>query len=205
MPIGAFNGGILFRRDGTMLAEHRIAPHVAAGMFELAKGLDVAPWLFADDRWFALAEHGPHFDSERVSANQSPVVVEDFSPYYDRADKITFVSDEPALLAGLLDRARAAYGDAATIAQSQTYYLDVTATAANKGDGVAALAESFGVPLSQTAVIGDQFNDLPMFARAAMSIAMGQAPEGVKSLAQHVTGANDADGVAQAIDEIILA
>ncbi|MDF0487023.1 Cof-type HAD-IIB family hydrolase [Sphingomonas sp. H39-1-10] len=205
VPIGAFNGGTLFKRDGTVLAEHRIAPHVAAGVFELAQGLDVAPWLFADDRWYALAEQGMHFDSERVSANQSPVVVSDFSPYYDRADKITFVSDDPPLLAGLLDRARAAYGEAATIAQSQTYYLDVTATAANKGDGVAALAESFGVPLSQTAVIGDQFNDLPMFARAGLSIAMGQAPEGVKALAQHVTGANDADGVAQAIDEIILA
>ena len=205
VPIGAFNGGILFKRDGTMLAEHRIAPHVAAGMFELAQGLDVAPWLFADDHWYALADHGPHFASEEVSANQAPIVVEDFSAYYDRADKITFVSDDPALLAGLLDRARAAYGDDATIAQSQTYYLDVTATAANKGDGVAALAASFGVPLSQTAVIGDQFNDVPMFARAGLSIAMGQAPDGVKALAQHVTGANDADGVAQAIDQIILA
>lgn len=205
VPIGAFNGGILFRRDGTMLAEHRIASEVTAGMFELARGLDVAPWLFADDHWYALAEHGAHFDSERVSANRQPQVVADFAPYYDRTDKITFVSDDSALLAGLLARAQEAYGDRATIAQSQTYYLDVTATAANKGDGVAALAASFGVPLSQTAVIGDQFNDVPMFARAAMSIAMGQAPDGVKAHAQHVTGSNDDDGVAQAIDSIILA
>jgi Cof subfamily protein (haloacid dehalogenase superfamily) len=205
VPIGAFNGGTIFKRDGTVLSQDRIPSAVVKGIFEMAQGLAVAPWLFADDRWFALAEEGPHFASERVSSNQAPVVVEDFSRWYDHADKITFVSDDPPVLAGLLEKAQAAYGDQATIGQSQTYYLDVTATPANKGDGIVALAESFGVPLSQVAVIGDQFNDLPMFARAAVSIAMGQAPDGVKAKAQHVTAANDADGVAQAIDSIILA
>lgn len=205
VPIGAFNGGTIFTRDGTVLSQHRIPPAVARGMFEMAQGLAVAPWLFADDRWFAHAAEGAHFASERVSSDQAPVVVEDFSPWYDHADKITFVSDDPSVLAGLLEKAQAAYGGQATIGQSQTYYLDVTATPANKGDGIVALAESFGVPLSQVAVIGDQFNDVPMFARAGVSIAMGQAPDGVKSRAQHVTAANDADGVARAIDSIILA
>ena len=140
VPIGAFNGGTIFRRDGTVLSQHRIPPAVVKGVFEMAEGLAVAPWLFADDRWFAHAEEGPHFASERVSSDQAPVVVKDFSEWYDHADKITFVSDDPPVLAGLLERAQAAYGDQATIGQSQTYYLDVTATPANKGDGIVALA-----------------------------------------------------------------
>jgi hydroxymethylpyrimidine pyrophosphatase-like HAD family hydrolase len=53
-------------------------------------------------------------------------------------------------------------------------------------------------------VLGDQGNDLAMFARAGLSIAMGQGPEAVRAKADFVTGANDADGVAQAIDSIIL-
>jgi hydroxymethylpyrimidine pyrophosphatase-like HAD family hydrolase len=53
-------------------------------------------------------------------------------------------------------------------------------------------------------VLGDQRNDLPMFARAGLAIAMGQAPEEVRAAAAHVTRANDEDGVAAAIDEVLL-
>ena len=95
-------------------------------------------------------------------------------------------------------------GDAATVARSQPYYLDITAPAANKGDGIAAIAQAAGVPLDQVAAIGDMANDLPMFARAGLSIAMGQAPEVVRAKARHVTATNDADGVAAAIDRYIL-
>ena len=51
------------------------------------------------------------------------------------------------------------------------------------------------------------FNNLvlyPMLERAGLSIAMGNAPDPVKARADHVTTANDADGVAHAIDTIIL-
>jgi len=202
--MGAFNGGTIFRRDGTVIEQHRIDPDVVRGVFDLVAGAAVDIWMFADDRWYASTEEGHHVTSERVSSNQAPVIVSDFTPLHDRTDKLTFVSDDPALLGALTDRVAAAYGDRATVVQSQTYYLDVTAPAANKGDGVALLAEALGTPLAQTAVIGDQGNDLAMFARAGLSIAMGQGPEAVRAKADFVTGANDADGVVQAIDSIIL-
>ena len=62
-------------------------------------------------------------------------------------------------------------GAAATIAQSQVYYLDVTALAANKGDGLVALATAFDQPLGAVAVLGDQYNDVPMLERAGVAIA----------------------------------
>lgn len=126
-----------------------------------------------------------------------------FDDLLDRADKITFVSDDAALLAGLAERVKP-FAAQATIVQSQVYYLDVTARAANKGDGIAALAHAIGVPLAKTIAIGDQANDLAMFARAGRSIAMGNATDAVKAQASDVTTANDADGVAHAIDNLIL-
>ena len=47
-------------------------------------------------------------------------------------------------------------------------------------------------------------NDLPMFARAGVSIAMGQAPEAVRAAADFVTASNEENGVAAAIDRIVL-
>jgi Cof subfamily protein (haloacid dehalogenase superfamily) len=203
-PVGAFNGGIVFRRSGEVLAHHRIDAAVARGVWATVGDAAVDRWVFADDRWYASTDRGAHIGSERRASAQEPIVTGDFDALLERADKITFVSDDEAMLAGLADEVAAAWGDRATVAQSQTYYLDVTAPDANKGAGIAALAGSFGVPLEDTAAIGDQANDLPMLARAGLAIAMGNAPDAVKAKAHHVSRANDEDGVAWAIDHLII-
>lgn len=204
VPMGAFNGGIVFRRDGTILCHSTIDEAVARGSIDLAKDAPVDTWVFADDQWFASTESGAHVPSERKSSYQDPVIRADFADLLDRADKITFVSDEPAVLDALRDRMIANFEGKATIVKSQTYYLDITALAANKGDGITALAAALHVPLDRTVAIGDQANDLAMFTRAGRSIAMGNATDAVKAAAADVTTGNDADGVAHAIDRFIL-
>lgn len=202
--VAAFNGGIVFRRDGSETLHHLVDAELARRALTLAQGSPADTWVFADDRWFATTDQGGHVDSERRASNQEPVIRADMADLVDRIDKITFVSDEPAVLHDLKARIDAAGSDKATVIQSQTYYLDITALAANKGDGVAALAAGFGVPLENVAAIGDQANDIAMLKRAGVAIAMGNAPDPVKAVAGHVTRANDADGVAHAIDTIIL-
>ena len=202
-PMGAFNGGTVFRRTGEVLEHHTIDPEVARGMVALATGLDVDIWVFADDRWYATSGEGHHVESEKVSSNQQPVLIDDMSGLLDAADKITFVSDDEPLLVKLHEKAARFKGDA-TIVQSQTYYLDVTSLAANKGVGVAALAATFDVPLDAVAAIGDQQNDVPMLEAVGLSIAMGNAASAVQDIADDVTRSNDADGVAYAIDTIIM-
>jgi Cof subfamily protein (haloacid dehalogenase superfamily) len=201
-PMGAFNGGIVFTRDGQMQSHHVIDRTVAEGMFAIAKGAAVDTWVFADDIWYASTDQGEHVANERLASNQAPIVTQDFTPYFDRADKITFVSDDGDLLKSLAEKANQ-FAKQATIVQSQTYYLDVTAQAANKGDGVIALSHALGVPLSETAVFGDQANDLPMFAQAHVSYAMGQGPAAVRAKATHVVASNDQDGVAEAIGLVL--
>ena len=201
-PMGAFNGGTIFRRDGSVLCQHRIEAATVKAMFDLIGDVDVDRWLFADDHWYASTERGEHVEHERIASNQPPIVTNDFTGLYDRADKLTFVSDEPGVLTELHHRA-AALSARATIAQSQAYYLDVTARCANKGDGITVLAEEIGVPLSASMAIGDQVNDLPMFERVAVSVAMGQASADVQSKASWVTATNDADGVAAVIGSLL--
>ncbi|MEN2787213.1 Cof-type HAD-IIB family hydrolase [Sphingomonas qilianensis] len=202
-PMGAFNGGTVFTRDGTVLSQHFVEPYVAREMLELVEDEPVDIWVFADDQWYASSDQGAHVDSERLASNQAPVITDDFMSLHDRADKITFVSDEPAVLQRIHERA-GSLCNLATVVQSQTYYLDVTALSGNKGAGITALADALDVPLTAVAAIGDQANDLPMFEHAALSIAMAQGPAEVRAKADFVTGGNDADGVAQAIDRMIL-
>lgn len=203
-PMGAFNGGLIFRRDGWVGEHHVVDPEVARGAFDCVGELAVDRWVFADDQWHSSTDQGVHVEHERIASNQEPEIRADFADLLDRADKITFVSDVPETLAALHARIDARFAGRATVGQSQTYYLDVTALEANKGAGVVALAAALDADLQATAVIGDQFNDLPMIEQAGYSVAMGNAPDGVKAAADAVSTANDQDGVAHAIDAFIL-
>jgi HAD superfamily hydrolase (TIGR01484 family) len=57
--VGAFNGGIVFRRDGTIVSHDMIDADVARGVIDLAAGEQVDTWVFADDQWFATNGDGP--------------------------------------------------------------------------------------------------------------------------------------------------
>ena len=73
---------------------------------------------------------------------------------------------------------RAALAGEATVARSQHYYLDITHPLANKGAALAEMAKLHAVPVAEIAVIGDGGNDVAMFERSGLSIAMGNASSG---------------------------
>lgn len=204
-PMAAFNGGTIVDPDGTIRSAVYLAPETAISALALLDRPAVEIWLFAGGQWFARDANHPRIPRERLSSGIGPTIVSDFAALTARVDKIVGVGEDRELLLDLERRARQAFGGAATVALSQRYFLDFTALSANKGDGVAKLAAAYGVPLAEVAVIGDMSNDLPMFANAGVSIAMGQAPQQVREAARFTTTANSDDGVARAIDLIVLA
>ena len=190
-PMAAFNGGTLFEPDGTIRFAHRLEAADAAAMLRLLDRPGVALWVYADGAWFVGGLDNPHLARERLAAAIEPVIRTDFAGLDGRIDKIVGVSDNHELLGWLEERAKEMIGGRATIARSQLYYLDITHLLANKGDGIAVLAQAFGVELAQVAALGDMANDLPMFARAGLSVAMGQAPARVRAAANATATTND--------------
>jgi Cof subfamily protein (haloacid dehalogenase superfamily) len=202
-PFAAFNGGTLFDSNGTIRFAHRLEAADAAAVLRLIDRPGVTPWVYADGGWFAGNLDNPHVARERLAAAIEPVIRTDFAGLDGRIDKIVGVSDDHDLLRRLEEQVRSMIGARATIARSQLYYLDVTHRLANKGDGIAALAQAFGVELTQVAALGDMANDLPMFARAGLSVAMGQAPACVRTAATATVSSNNEGGVAQAIARFV--
>ena len=72
------------------------------------------------------------------------------------------------------------FGSQVSAARSQPHYLDVTHPTANKGVVIERLSDHFKIPLEQIATLGDQPNDVLMFRRSGLSIAMGNASEEVQ-------------------------
>ncbi|WP_122209794.1 HAD family hydrolase [Pseudomonas viridiflava] len=204
LPTVAFNGGTITHADGSLLVAHRIDPEAVRTCLELFATQKVAVWVFADDDWLLLDLAGDYVDHERHALGYEPVQVSSFEPYLDRVDKIVAASQDFELLKSLESRLNPLIEGVALAARSQRYYLDVTALDANKGSALIALADYLGVDLAHTAAIGDGGNDVAMFHKAGLSIAMGQGEASVLSQADHVTGSNVEDGVAAAIRRYML-
>ena len=79
--------------------------------------------------------------------------------------------------------------------------LEVSNEDSGKGRGILHLCELLGIDPKCTMACGDEENDLDMIRRAAFGVAMANALDSVKREADFVTGSNDEDGVADAIEE----
>ena len=200
----AFNGGSLVDRDGRVLLANRVDPAAARECLQQLAAARIETWLYADDEWLVLDGDGEYVPRERRTIASEPVVVPSFEPWLDRVDKIVAASSDHARLAQVEQQLAQAVQGRARAVRSQAYYLDITALQATKGFAATQLAARIGVPLSRVAVIGDAANDLPMFERAALAIAMGQASDEVKRAAAFVTDSNADDGVATAIERYVL-
>ncbi|HSK34496.1 MAG TPA: HAD hydrolase family protein, partial [Propionicimonas sp.] len=65
----------------------------------------------------------------------------------------------------------------------------------NKATGIELLLEHLGIDRADTIGIGDSYNDLEMLEHVAIGVAMGNAPDPVKHVADEVTAGVDEDGV----------
>jgi hypothetical protein len=84
------------------------------------------------------------------------------------------------------------------------YILEVTSRRASKWMALAELAAGLGIEREEIVAIGDDRNDASMIAGAGLGIAMGNAVDEVKAVADETTAANDAEGVALAIERFVL-
>jgi Cof subfamily protein (haloacid dehalogenase superfamily) len=83
------------------------------------------------------------------------------------------------------------------------HYMDLTAQGVDKGSALKLFAQYANISSAETAAIGDQPIDLPMFSFSGLSIVMGNAPETIKKVADWTTPSNDEDGVAHALMKIL--
>ena len=89
------------------------------------------------------------------------------------------------------------------VVRSQKYLVEVLTKGVNKAFGLEKLAKELNIQPSEIAAIGDAANDIEMLEYAGLAIAMGNASEEVKTIADIVRDTNDNNGVIKAIDKLI--
>lgn len=89
------------------------------------------------------------------------------------------------------------------ITASHVNNIEINHQDANKGAAVGMLASHFGIPPEQVAVMGDSYNDLPMFEMAGYKIAMENAAPVLKETADFITLSNSEHGVAAGLRHLL--
>jgi len=203
-PIAAFNGGLLVRPDLSVIREHLIPSEAAQAVIDILTKDTLDVWVYGGKDWYVKSRHGPHVDREEWTVKFPPTVVSTYEGLLDRIVKIVGVNDDHDVMARCVEEVQRQFGQHVSAALSQPYYLDVTHPKANKGEVVNALSAMLAIPTAQIATIGDMPNDVRMFERSGVSIAMGNASVDVQRAATFVTTSNREEGFALAMERFVL-
>lgn len=217
-PLCAFNGGMFLRPNFSIIEQNILENAISKQVVEIiiAHSLDI--WLYRGNDWFVQQQHSPYIDRQVWTVKFLPTVVSSFHGLLNNVVKIVGVSDNLEAVTQCkfnIERecGKQVYCQTGTSSGggkqisdifSQPCYLDVTHPRANKAAVIDRLCELVSIPANEIASIGDMANDIPMFARSGLSIAMGNASPQVQRQAHYVTTSYQDEGFANAVECHIL-
>jgi len=204
MPMAAFNGGVIVLPDLSILDERQLPGYVLPALIDMiqAHGLDI--FLFRATDWYVRSLDAPRVSREASNVQRPPVVVSSFDDVLTDVVKIVGVSEDHRRVEICEAAVQKQFGTQLSAARSQPHYLDVTHPSANKGVVIERLSRYLKIPMDRIAALGDQVNDVLMFNKSGLSIAMANASDEVKQQADIVTTSFAEEGFANAIEQFIL-
>jgi len=96
------------------------------------------------------------------------------------------------------------FSQARTPAFPGVVFNNLLAPQVSKGRALEALAAHLGLSLDEVMAVGDGSNDISLLATAGLAVAMGNARDELKALADFVTGDVEHNGLAEVIVRFLL-
>ncbi|MBV7388492.1 Cof-type HAD-IIB family hydrolase [Pasteurellaceae bacterium TAE3-ERU1] len=200
-----FNGAQVKRiSDEKIIQDFQFTGREAKLLAEHAKSIGINLHAFSPSRGLISPDCGPCSQHEaeinKITLNQLDFAeLSDEEPiikvlYADEAEKVTHaMTTLPQTLK-----------EQFTVVQSTPFFMEFLHPKANKGSGIAALAEFLGIAARDVICMGDAGNDAHMVEYAGLGIAMENATDELKAMADAITGHHNDSGVAQAIERYVL-
>jgi len=200
-----FNGSMV-KEIGTDKVIHSaiIDGKRAKQVAHLAKELGLDCHAFSTEFGLITPCRNEYTDIE-ATINQIPITEMNFDQLEDNHPIIkVMIVGEPAKLTAAIEKIPASYHNEFTIVQSAPFFLEFLNLASNKGVGVKAIADHLGIKSDQVICMGDAENDHHMIEYAGLGVAMENAMEQTKAIANHITLSNNEHGVAKVIEDFVL-
>jgi len=184
-------------------------PVVVKQAIEFARERDIELEFYSATHYFAQRETWST-NAHREFFGIEPTLV-DFDRLWEREKIIkaglAVTNPDEAAKANKLQQAfadRLHISWAWTPAYPDAHFLNIVAPEVSKGKALEALASHLGVPLSEVIAVGDGSNDLALLTTAGFAVAMENAPDEIKAVADYVTLDVEHSGLAAVIEKFVL-
>lgn len=114
------------------------------------------------------------------------------------------ITGEPEYLDANLEAMKAALSDKVTIAKSAPFFVEFTNKGVDKSQSLTTILDRIGVTHENVIAFGDGMNDYSLLENAKIGVAMGNATQSLKDIANYVTDTNDNDGIVSALKHFNL-
>lgn len=201
IPIISYSGGLVLTADEKILYSKTIDENSARNMIEAIENIDpalrkrVSPNFYSDRKWYVNSI------DERVqiemNTTQAPVeIVPDFRKLLDKKilpNKLLLLGDDESC--AILEKDLGEKFPNLHVVRSSSHILDIMEKSVSKATGINIMLEHFGLTAQDALAFGDNYNDREMLQLVGHSVAMNNAPDEIKKLADEVTDSNEDDGI----------
>jgi cof-like hydrolase len=209
-PLACYNGALVIKGDPQAyetIIEHPLDKKEIRTFLELVKTEfpSVSINLYSGKDWIAN-RLDKWVQIEAAITGERPMIQNELIPVLNAQMPVhkLLLIDEAPVIQKLHDYLQTLGFPKTSFYLSKDNYMEVTAKHVSKEQALYEIAQHYQVPLEQVMTIGDNFNDLPMLRLAGLGVAMGNAPEAVKTEAKAVTKSNNEHGVAEAVEKYVL-
>lgn len=195
-----YNGArIVEAETGAVLHETPVPREAARRLLKHAERFPVVPLVddgrclyVTDPAAFRVAREAQNCGLEiRIVANVAEAL--DFAP-----SKVLFAAPGEVLSTVAAELAAPFLGEFSFV-QSSSFYLEATVKGVGKGSALRALCARLGIAPAEVIAFGDAQNDISMIEFAGHGVAMGNACDELKAVADEITTTNDEDGIAETL------
>ncbi|TBL71398.1 HAD family hydrolase [Paenibacillus thalictri] len=183
-PLIAANGSEVWDAAGRLHKRHTLNAETVAALYEIAAAEDCPFWGYT-------TEGEVKKDTWAASVNDQTVWL-----------KFGYFSADQSKLERVRERAQTL--GAMEITNSHPSNIEINPQGVSKASAIRDVCGLYDLKMEQVMAVGDSLNDRAMLLAAGIGVAMGNAQEEVKRLANAVTGSNREHGVAQAIRRFVL-
>lgn len=177
-PMVYLNGAEIWKSPNNLLERHYLMTQDILKLHQLAIQTDSWFWGFTEDRFIRKSD----WQDELVNGKWM---------------KFGLLNDNLSLIKELkvqLER----WGHL-EITQSSDNNIEISTKGISKEYGIRKVCSLLNIELESVMAIGDSFNDLKLINSVGLGVAMENAADDVKNVADKITSSNEEDGVAKAI------
>ncbi len=200
-----FNGGAIFNSKGEIIEKTYLDRKYIKPVYEVFKHYNVTTMVHKGDVIYADKKVNKYTKIESEVIGLPLNLVDDIAEFVDFDVHKLLVAGENRVLTEIEKSLIKKFGKDIDIYLSAPWFLEVMPKGISKGLGLKALCRHIGIDMSEVIACGDSFNDISMVKMAGLGVAMANAEESLKAVADYVTENDcDNDGIAEVIEKFIL-